>query len=242
MSKLNFSYLVSSDIGLRNDNQDFYYCDYPYRTGDKGSGISSLSVIADGMGGLSHGREVAEIAVNSFIEYIFHQNFKDTVDSKLVLNYMDQGFTLANEKVIQFAKKNNTKSGTTLTAALLINDNLYITHVGDTRAYIFHNKKLFTGYSMSQITSDDHPPNNPFSLVNYIGDKNKELVTSRHEMKVKSGSLIILTSDGFHGPVKNERFLKLVNKNKFELLPESLIKEAKISGKDNITVAITKTD
>ena len=84
-----------------------------------------LVLLADGMGGLSHGREVAEIAVNSFIEYIFHQNFKDNIDSKLVLNYMDQGFTLANEKVIQFAKKNNTKSGTTLTAALLINDNLF---------------------------------------------------------------------------------------------------------------------
>ena len=243
MIKLKISHNSLSNIGLnRNENQDYFYCGNPSVDEGTAKRISSLSVIADGLGGLSNGGEASKIAVNSFLDHIAHQNFEKNNDSDYVINQMLKGFKIANSKVLDNSKNNNIKSGTTLSASLLIDDNLYITHTGDTRVYIFEDKKLFKGYSVNQITVDDNPPGHPNSLTKYIG-KSSVISPSTHTYKVKSGSLIILTSDGFHEEVAHERFINLVNKTRFNSLAKSLVDEAnKVSGIDNITVLATKID
>ena len=63
---------------------------------------------------------------------------------------------------------------------------------------------------------------------------------STYKHKVKSNSLVLLTTDGFHDEVPNKNLLKLVNKTKPELIPKKLIEEAnKVSGRDNVTIVLT---
>lgn len=242
MNILNYSQFGLSDNGIKNENEDFFFCDYPYITGDKGSGISCLSVIADGMGGLHNGKEAAKIAIDTFVNYISQQSFDHKEKSGIVLDYMEKGFKISNEKVIEMSKINKLYSGTTLTAALLIRERLFITHVGDTRAYIL-NKNFFGKYSSYQVTSDHNPVNQPFKLTEFVGNQDKKIEPSKYEISVKPGNIIILTSDGFHDSVSEKRFHKLVRKNEIKKLPKMLIEEAiKESSKDNITAVITKIE
>ena len=242
MDIFNYSQFGLSDYGIKKENEDFFFCNYPYITGDKGSGISCLSVIADGMGGLHNGKEAAKIAINTFVNHISQQSFDYEDKSESVLNHMEKGFEISNEKVIEMSKVNRLYSGTTLTAALLIKDKLFITHVGDTRAYIL-NKNFFGRYSSYQITSDHNPLNQPFKLTEFIGNQDKKIEPSKYEISLKPGNLLILTSDGFHDYVSEKIFHKLVRKNEIKKLPKMLIEEAiKQSSKDNITAVITKIE
>ena len=237
-NKLKLTNFSLSDIGLsRNQNQDYYYSDILYS--NNGELISGLSVIADGMGGLKNGREVSRIAVKTFVEYIKSKKFNFKNLDEFIFKEMIKGFKIANQKVFDISKKNEIRSGTTLTAALIINAQMYVTHVGDTRVYVFEDKKIFKSYSFDQITSDDNPPNDPHSLTKYIG-KDLELSPSTYKHKIKSNSLVLLTTDGFHDEVPQKTFLKLVNKTKPELIPKKLIEEAnKVSGRDNVTIVLT---
>jgi PPM family protein phosphatase len=68
------------------------------------------------------------------------------VDANFVLHAM----ILTNQHVFNFARDKypNDQIGTTLTTLVIVKDKYYISHIGDSRCYIFRNKNL------KQLTTD----------------------------------------------------------------------------------------
>lgn len=144
-----FGEVIILDIGMKTDagrirdnNQDAYYIPL--------DGEEPLFIIADGMGG----HKAGEIASNLAVE-IISKNFNSDLNlgdfgeeciKKKIFNSIDE----ANNKIYNKAKSEEKCSGmgTTVTLAYVTDKNLYIGHVGDSRAYVLSNNKL------SQVTED----------------------------------------------------------------------------------------
>ena len=103
-----------------------------------------LFAISDGMGGHAAG----EIASNLVVETLFRSYYAS--ESPAVQDSLAQAITDANRAVCDDAVANPAHAGmgATLVAAVLLNDELIIGNVGDSRAYLFRDGEI------SQITHD----------------------------------------------------------------------------------------
>jgi serine/threonine protein phosphatase PrpC len=108
---------------VREDNQD------AIRLSDDEHGL--LYAIADGMGGYAHGGIASLMALESFHSILAGHN------GNSIPRTMQRAVEVANLKVYQKAQHLGVgRMGTTLTAAYVFGDMLYLAHVGDSRAYL----------------------------------------------------------------------------------------------------------
>jgi protein phosphatase len=144
--------------------------------------------------------------------------------------------------------------GTTVAAALIIDDTAYLAHVGDSRIYLLNNagiKQLTIDHSLverlvatGQITPEEaktHPQRNV--IYRTIGDKaNVEVDVSTY--RLTSGDRLLLCSDGLSGMVPDDDMWRIVDGS--ASLPEAcrhLIDAANArGGDDNITVIIIQLE
>ena len=139
--------------------------------------------------------------------------------------------------------------GTTCTAAVIIDDQLFIGHIGDSRAYLFRDKTL------AQITDDHswveemvragsltkeeartHPNRNVITRA--IGlDSSVQVDTGRRSLK--EDDLIMLCSDGLNSMISDEEIHTVIRKSAFANLCTDLIAAAnEAGGHDNTSVAV----
>ncbi len=111
-----------------------------------------LFVVADGMGGHAEGHVASSEAARVFAGFILGQVYQPLLDRRplpadeTLLELLESGVLAAHDAVYHPEPEHN--GGTTLTAALLINHQAYIAHVGDTRAYLLDDNGL------QQLTTD----------------------------------------------------------------------------------------
>jgi serine/threonine protein phosphatase PrpC len=139
MSKTTFTYGLATTKGSqRKINLDsaiaLTWSDVPRFSGQS----VGLFIVADGMGAPDEGLRASQVAIQIVSEEItadiFHQS---EVSINLIMTAAVQK---ANRQV--FVDAADSGAGATLTAALLIGNQLYIAHVGDILAYYAYGKYL----------------------------------------------------------------------------------------------------
>ena len=125
----------ASDIGIRKETNQDAILIKKART-DQGEIL--FAVICDGMGGLEKG-EVASKEVIGRLEKWFHEElpqmlYEGLKEEKLQKKWKDI-VVEENEKIGAFGRKHNVNLGTTVTALLVVEENYYVVHVGDSRIY-----------------------------------------------------------------------------------------------------------
>ena len=160
---------------------------------------------------------------------------------------MSDGIHSAHEAILEQAPG----GGTTLTGLLILNDQLTIAHIGDSRAYHINSegnpKVLTTDHSLvkrlqdlGQITSDEaavHPQRNV--LYRALGQAEKideELITS----PIPSSGYLVICSDGLWGLVSDSEMVEIITTaGSLQHASQKLIQAANAAGgPDNITVII----
>ena len=218
-----------------------------------GHGLNSVNgdifVVCDGMGGHAGGQQASKIGVNAILAELSqkqHSNMHVAISAALVF---------ANDQVLGHAASVPSLKGmgSTATVAVIKDDLLYIGNVGDSRAYIFSDGKLFRitrddSYvqelvDSNAITEDEaetHPNKN--RILQALGSK--AIINPRipgKPFKLKSGDVLMLCSDGLTSMVIDEFIEQLINPN--DLL-ESIDKMHDLAmtngGKDNITITLIK--
>ncbi|HLR21364.1 MAG TPA: Stp1/IreP family PP2C-type Ser/Thr phosphatase [Tissierellaceae bacterium] len=233
-----------SDSGLvRENNQDFYFLSRDLNF--------PLYIVADGMGGHNAGNIASNMAV-SIIEDIFLFNRKKLDTEKGVFSTIKEAIKTANYKI--YNKSSDDKScsgmGTTVTLVYILNDTVYIGHVGDSRAYYIKNT------SIEQITEDhslvyelikkgnitteegeNHPRKN--AITRAVGT-NDIVKIDIYTKEYKKGHKLLICSDGLTDMVNNNRILDIVNRDEDIMSKcKKLIKDAKDNGGlDNITIIL----
>ena len=165
------NYLAFSQKGLiRKNNEDNVL------VGENGNGV--VAVIADGCGGEKMGEVASKIAC----DYVYDKLLNFDLGSSKPSEYEEMlGKILqeANNRITLYAGENPECKGmaTTLTCALLYKNVLYISHIGDSRAYMLHGSKL-------EKLTRDHTYYEQLCLRHEVNDDN------RRELKKKYGSVL----------------------------------------------------
>lgn len=100
--------------------------------------LGALYVVADGVGGQEHGAEAARM-VTAVLSGAFYQARRQ---GQAISVALEQAVQQANEAVYHEAAQRQARMGSTVVAAVVESDNLYVAHVGDARAYLVAERKL----------------------------------------------------------------------------------------------------
>ena len=215
-----------------------------------------LFVVADGMGGHALGevassiaaRTVAREALNHILPFLLANPDTDT-DRPSLQEIMEQAMSAANQAVFAGVPEGG---GTTLTCALLIGEQVVLSHVGDSRAY------LIMPDSFEQLTRDHslvqrlqelgqlsaaeaavHPQRNV--LYRAVG-QGEGLEVDVESHRLPPGGTLLLCSDGLWGLVPNDRIQMLVREApSLQAACEALVAAANTAGgPDNITAVMVQ--
>lgn len=239
-------------IGSRSEQQDsFGFSDIYDDCSTNQYGV--LAVLADGMGGLSGGKEVSHIAVQTFLHHYYCQSPNVSIKDRLIAALYE-----ANSSILTYAEQNGYvgRAGTTLIAAALLKQKLYWVSIGDSRIYLFKNNHLIQltkdhiyaneldeMAARGEITLEDaHNDPQRASLTSYLGvEEIVELDVSETPINLQRGDSIILCSDGLYGSVTDSEMIEicasLPAQEAAEKLMESALSKHK-NNQDNATVAI----
>jgi serine/threonine protein phosphatase PrpC len=238
---MHVSGFAATDRGrVRERNEDAYHCG------------TTLFAVADGLGG----HRAGEIASGIAIEVVAKLDQPPPDDPDEARHALMEAFAAANRAVIEKAAADPAYSGmaTTLTVALLHQDQLHIAHVGDSRAYL-----LRDGEPLRQLTSDhtvvaqlvrqqrmsrDEAAVHPFRsvLVTAVGLEPEPLVDLLRPFDLQPGDQVLLCSDGLTEPVADETIAELLAANSDgDAACLALIDAAnRAGGPDNITVVLLR--
>lgn len=231
-----------TDVGLvRKNNQDSIYLNSQH----------NLFVVADGMGGHKGGEVASKMAVDKIAEH-FIQNNDSNMDPA---ENVEKAIHNANSAIFLKSQQDNnlTGMGTTVVGLYFNGQNVYIGNIGDSRAYLVQNNKMYQLsrdhslvqeklkiglYNREQAAKD--PNKNVLSRSCGINDKPEIDVFT---YKVKKNDFFLICSDGLSGMVSDDNILQEVNKavpkdkDQMDKLVEKLIELAKANGgQDNISV------
>jgi protein phosphatase len=214
-----------------------------------------LYIVADGMGGHANGHVASKIATRvaaqNIISNIYLPLLQDDASYQPpIQEVMSDAVSAANTAIYRLDAESD--SGTTLTIALILGSRLYISHVGDSRLYLFSDEKLesvSTDHSLvqrlqevGQLTAEEatyHQYRNV--LLRAVGQTEEVEVDSYMRRLPKSGRLL-LCSDGLAAMVPDSRIQEILEQNEplqetaDQLLEESL----SAGGYDNITIVLVE--
>ena len=234
-------------IGLvRENNQDAL----EYGTLSEGA---QYAVVCDGMGGANGGNIASKIAVEVIGSRI-RDAYRENPVSGSPEHLLTSAMATANVGVYDRAQKEPELSGmgTTVVAVISYGHTAYISHVGDSRLYLYRNG------SLSQITRDhsvvqeliesgqiteeearSHPRKNYITrAIGVVSDEYGEY----DELNLETGDRLLLCTDGLTNEVNGAQMCRLLSLPAEEAV-ESLIRAAlDDGGMDNITVALMDID
>jgi protein phosphatase len=233
---------AQTDVGLKRlKNEDSFLIDDQLK----------LYAVADGMGGHKGGDLASSMAVEILRQSLSHNLTKNPGMFSPREALMD-GYSQASQQIFNkshIEQPELSGMGTTLVSAFYHSGSLYIGNVGDSRAYLIREGKMW------QLT-EDHSLLNEHIRAGFIRDTDisqfqaKNVITRSVgferdamcdiiERRVMPGDRYMMCSDGLCGLVRPERLLALCLGKDIKEAAKMCIEEAKKNGgDDNITIVL----
>lgn len=208
-----------------------------------------LMVVCDGMGGASAGEVASRLAVDTVVE---HVRAADPADPAAALRTAVEA---ANDKVHAQASANADQRGmgTTCTALLVRGREVWIGHVGDSRAYLVRGGKIHRltkdhslvaelvekGHLTEAEAKHDHRRN---VVTRSVGALDHVQVDAERAVdQLKPGDALVVCSDGLHGQVTDYEIGMIAGEQPPAEACASLIDLAnERGGPDNITAVVVR--
>jgi PPM family protein phosphatase len=182
-----------------------------------------LYIVADGMGGHQNGEVASAAAIRTMAGYVLRKIYLPLFSNTAIApeESLQEIMGLAVLDAHKFILKQAVGGGTTLTAALVLGDQMTIAHVGDSRAYAIHQdgkmELLTRDHSLvkrleelGQITTDEaavHPQRNVLYRALGQGEPLEPDIVTAH---IPENGFILLCSDGLWGVVEEEKILEII--------------------------------
>ncbi len=234
-----------TDIGKgRDTNQDSYYI-------NRFSKTMGFGIVCDGMGGQSHGGTASKLVCNSLMEELTQGFIDMKINSQTVQDFLFRCVSKANNIVYGKAalSSNYAGMGTTLIAAVVLDNKVHAVHVGDSRLYLYRDrvfKQLTVDHSLVQelydrqkITKEEmenHPQKN---IITRVIGVSASVDVDYLEFDFLKGDILLLCTDGLTNMCSDHLIETVLVEEVGQTCPERLIKCAnKAGGRDNITVVV----
>jgi serine/threonine protein phosphatase PrpC len=215
---------VGRNIGKQRDhNEDSLFSMSSYLSEGNRETPFGIFIVADGMGGHLFGDVASNVAVKAFTRNIFEKllipilNNEAQMPTESLQEIMESSVQSAQTSVQKYAPS----GGTTLTAALVMGEQVTIAHVGDSRAYFFYpdgrTQKLTYDHSLvhrlveiGQIEEKDaksDPRRNVlYRAVGQAEPYKPDIAT----FQLPHPGKILLCSDGLWGVLSDEEIFKII--------------------------------
>ncbi len=233
---MRFTIFQDSVIGGRKVNQDRLAYSY--------SKDVLMMVIADGMGGHARGEIAAEVAVTTMTKR-FEQEARQTL--RRPKEFLESAFHSAHRAIVSFADQHDMLEcpRTTLVACIVQNGKACWAHSGDSRLYLVRGGNIAQGtvdHSRVQqlieagvITPAQaavHPDRN--KIYNCLGGVLPPMVTHSEDWTLKVGDTILLSTDGFWGPLNADNIAaRLKQETLLDLVPKLMIEAQRKAGAES---------
>lgn len=147
-----------TDIGKRNENQDSYYAAKftVDLNGNQEEGL--IAVVCDGMGGLAHGKAASSAVVAGIKDFLAVGQFS--------IDGLKQVLYSVNNVIYRSMEEAKTKSGTTITALILIAGKYRLLHAGDSRCYRIGKDNVFRKLNAEHTAFTKFIHNGELKVVN----------------------------------------------------------------------------
>ena len=179
----------------------------------------SLFMVADGMGGAAAGELASAMAADLIYRHLATAWAADDDASPERFAYrMKEAVELANQQIYSYAREHPEVRGmgTTVTAAGINGDDLYLAQIGDSRAYLVRNGEaiqLTKDQSLMQrlvdageLTEEEAEQSERRNIIlQALGPDPRVKVDLTHQT-LRRGDTLIICSDGLSGLVRREEF------------------------------------
>ena len=215
----------------------------------------SLFMVADGMGGAAAGELASAMAADLIYRHMATAWATDTdATADQFAHRMREAVELANAQIYSYAREHPEVRGmgTTVTAAGMFGRDLYLTQIGDSRAYLVRGKdavQLTKDQSLMQrlvdageLTADEAEQSERRNIIlQALGPDPRIKVDLTHQ-PIRRGDTLILCSDGLSGLVRKDEFARMAaDHTDLTALCSALIDLANArGGPDNITVVAAR--
>ncbi len=214
-----------------------------------------LYIVADGMGGQEAGEVASCLTVTTVGQLITDQLKTESASlpTTAIKEIMVEAIETVNDTVHHAAQEAGHKRGmgSTIVMALVQSSTAYISHAGDSRAY------LVRDFSLMQLTEDDswgtefgkatQSKKDGRNKIDHILTKSigqpSMVGPSFTELRLTPGDCLLLCSDGLWDMVNDKQILTELKKAKFDptQAAEALVAAANTAGgEDNISVVVIK--
>ncbi|HJN91852.1 MAG TPA: protein phosphatase 2C domain-containing protein [Dehalococcoidia bacterium] len=213
-----------------------------------------LLTVADGMGGAAAGDVASRLAVEAAAAFL-EERAAPEQDHDAVAVLLQEAVSVANAAVRADVEQNPSRAGmgTTLVLAWVEEGWVTIANVGDSRAYLWHEDELRQvsedhsyveeRVRAGRLTREEariHPYRNVITRVIGTQDGVEADIITR---SLAVGGLVLLATDGLHGPVDDAAIATLLHGADLEALAQGLVAAAnQAGGPDNIGVAIARSE
>jgi protein phosphatase len=275
-SRVRIDFGAVSDIGkVRVNNEDAYLI---FRSGKFWEKVQSslddellpshyeengyAMAVADGMGGLAAGEVASRIAIVTVVNLMLssvkwaikldHPEFREREIQEGIDRMVDY-LCKADRAISERAKAEGAYQGmgTTLTAAYSFAKELFIFHVGDSRAYLCRDGELIQitrDHTIAQSLADAGAiPQSAVAkhqfkhvLMQAIGVHQGKMNVEIHHMQLKDHDQILLCTDGLHDLVRDEEVASILKTDQSSQQKCNILRDLALNygGKDNVTVLI----
>jgi protein phosphatase len=246
-----------TDVGrARKHNEDCYEIDRD----------RLLFVVADGMGGHSHGEVASRIAVDTIRDFIQRDSKGELQPGQAGAvteeswrehsRQLRRAVRQAHDQVLEAIHQDGSLQGmgTTVVGLLVRDRTAALAHVGDSRAYRIRggelrqltqdhtwvHEQVKAGY-LSEEQARHHPLKN---VVTRALGSDKEVLVDLQELEVDAGDLYLICSDGLTTMLDDTEILRIVQLGgSLDETCRRLIAEANArGGLDNVTVILIAID
>jgi PPM family protein phosphatase len=251
-----YSVACGQSVGqTRELNEDSLFTLTNCMAGNSANPPFGLFIVADGMGGHLNGEVASNTAIRTISSYVmkkFHNS---------LFNFPSQPLEESLQEILQTAVleaqhavlKEAPGSGTTVSAALVLGQQLTIAHVGDSRAYLLYNEHRMEAITrdhslvrrleeLGQITAAEaavHPQRNVLYRAVGQGDNlDADVITTPFPI----GGYLLICSDGLWGLVPDEELSRIVySAPNIQRACQDMVAAANAAGgPDNISVILVQ--
>jgi PPM family protein phosphatase len=253
-----------TDVGqIREHNEDnFLVADLTRKTrslleADRKQAVGERGTVlgvCDGMGGAAAGEVASQLAVDIIYEKLVQGDVpadRNDLARRLVRAVEDAGVRIFNE-----ARADRTRRGmgTTATIAALLDGQLFVAQVGDSRAYILRNgtlvqvtrdqslvNQLIEAGQLTEEEAETFEHNN--IILQALGTADTVQVDLTH-VDLRKDDTLLLCSDGLSGMIRADEIREVLTSVQDPLEACKLLTERAnlAGGHDNITVIVARFD
>jgi len=243
---------LNTEVGrYRDHNEDSFNWYNPGNDTKTLQQKGCLYIIADGMGGYAAGEVASEIAVKTVVQEYAASYTTDIVTT------LERAIQSANLEIYQQSLSDiHQGMGTTIVCAVIRGDELYVAHVGDSRAYLLSDNQL-------SLLTEDHTLVNELVKIGVLSLEEAKVDSRRHLISralgkkaevipdiqgpshLQTGDSLLLCTDGISEYMNDEQiaYVLQANQNDPQAAAVALTQFADaIGGDDNSTAIVVVMD